>query len=230
MAVALTLRGAALRRTVARRALPLLCLLLAGCGLAEYEARMKETQARLQEYDQTNKLLDEPLVLPGADLFFRPPRGIFKSADAEPRDGLLYHYPARPSGAGPFLFVELAVVPANRPDFTAEVLRHYSVADQVLTFGPGNPRPPEHRTPPKFDTREFDGDDATYSVNVYHGGASQVVVTFAVVKGQRARADAALNRSLESLGLGEEAERLRQEYRTPPWRLTEAPAPKETEP
>jgi hypothetical protein len=51
-----------------------------------------------------------------------------------------------------------------------------------------------------------------------------VVVTFAVVKGQRAAADAALNRSLESLGLGEEADRLRQEYRVPPWRLTEAPA------
>ena len=207
----------------------LLAVLLGGCGLADYEARMKDTQARLQEYDQTNKLLDEPVVLPKADLFFRPPRGIHKTAEGEPRDGLLYHYPARPSGAGPFLFVELAVVP-SRPGFAAEVLRHYSVAGELIAFPPGIPRPPEHRTPPQFDTREFEGDDATYSVNVYHGGASQVVVTFAVVKGQRARADAALNRSLESLGLGEEAERLRQEYRTPPWRLTEAPAPKETEP
>jgi hypothetical protein len=197
-------------------------LLLAGCGLAEYEARMKETQARLQEYDQTNKLLDEPVVLPGADLFFRPPRGILKAAEGEPRDGLLYHYPARPSGTGPFLFVELAVVP-SRPGFAAEVLRHYSVADQLVAFAPGNPRPPEHRTPPQFDTREFEGDDATYSVNVYQGAASQAVVTFAVVKGRRAAADAALNRSLESLGLGADAERLRQEYRTPPWRLTEVP-------
>jgi hypothetical protein len=212
-----------LRRTIARRALPLLCLLLGGCGLAEYEARMKETQARLQEYDQTNKLLDEPVVLPGADLFFRPPRGIQKTAEGEPRDGLLYHFATGPRGAGPFLFVELAVA-ANPPDFAAEVLRHYSVADQVLAFPPGNPRPPEHRTPLRFDTREFDGDDATYSVNVYQGARSQVVVTFAVVKGQRAAADAALNRSLESLGLGEEADRLRQEYRVPPWRLTEAPA------
>jgi hypothetical protein len=200
----------------------LLAVLLGGCGLADYEARMKDTQARLQEYDQTNKLLDEPVVLPKADLFFRPPRGIHKTAEGEPRDGLLYHYPAHSGGPGPFLFVELAVA-ANRPDFTAEVLRHYPSSGQALAFGPGHPRPPDHRTPLPFDTREFDGDEATYSVNVYQGARAQVAVTFAIVKGQRAAADLALNRSLESLGVGEDAERLRQEYRTPPWRLTEAP-------
>ena len=209
-------------RTAALRALPLLGLLLCGCGLADYEAQMKETQARLQEYDRTNKLLDEPVVLPGANVFFRPPRGIQKTAEGEPRDGLLYRYPARPSGAGPFLFVEVAVA-ANRPDFAAEVLRHYPASGQALAFPTGHPRPPEHRTPLKFDTHEFDGDEATYSVNVYQGAASQVVVTFALAKGQRATADAALNRSLESLGVGEEADRLRQEYLTPPWRLTEVP-------
>jgi hypothetical protein len=214
-----------LRRTLDRRAArwaSLSCVLLGGCGLADYEARMKETQARLQEYDQTNKLLDEPVVLPGADVFFRPPRGTRKTAEDGPRDGLLYRYPARAGGAGPFLFVELAVA-ANRPDFAAEVLRHYQPSGPVLAFPPGNPRPPEHRTPLKFDTHEFDGDDATYSVNVYQGAAAQVVVTFALAKGQRAAADAALNRSLESLGLDQEADRLRQEYTTPPWRLTEAP-------
>jgi hypothetical protein len=214
-----------MRQPVGRRLacwVPLLCVLPAGCGLAEYEGRMKETQARLQEYDQTNKLLDAPVVLPGADLFFRPPRGIRKTAEGEPRDGLLYRYPPRAGGAGPFLFVEVAVA-ANRPDFADEVLRHYQPSGPVLAFGPGNPRPPEYRTPLRFDTREFDGDEATYSVNVYQGAAAQVAVTFAVAKGQRAAADGALNRSLESLGLGEDADRLRQEYRTAPWRLTEAP-------
>jgi hypothetical protein len=217
------LRRATDCRTAALRALPLLGLLLCGCGLADYEAQMKDTQARLQEHDRTNKLLDEPVVLPRVNLFIRPPRGIQKTAEGEPRDGLLYRYPARPGGAGPFLFVEVAVA-ADRPDFVAEVLRHYPASGQALAFPPGHARPPEHRTPLKFDTHEFDGDEATYSVNVYQGATARVAVTFGIAKGQRAAADAALNRSLESLGLGEEADRLRREHLTPPWRLTEVPS------
>ena len=218
------MRHAIDRRAAVCRALPLLCVLLGGCGLADYEPQMRETQARLQELDHTNKLLDEPLVVPGSGLFLRPPHGIQKTPEGEPRDGLLYHYPTRGSGAGPFLFVELAVADAKRPDFAAEVLRHYPAAGQVHAFKPGAPRPADRRSPPKFDTHEFDGDEATYSVNVYKGEKAQVAVTFAITKGQRAAADVALNRSLESLAFGPEAERLRQEYKTPPWHLTEAPA------
>jgi hypothetical protein len=214
-----------LRRTIDRRApLLLLCALLGGCGLSDYEAQMKDTQARLQELDATNKLLDEPLVVPGSDVFIRPPRGIQKAPEGEPREGLLYHYPTRGSGAGPFLFVEVAVADAKRADFGAEVLRRYPAAGDVLAFKPGTPRPAGRGTPPKFDTHEFDGDDATYSVNVYKGEKAQVAVAFAITKGQRAAADVALNRSLESLAFGPDADRLRQEYKTPPWRLTEAPA------
>ncbi len=205
-------------------ALLLLCVPLGGCGLSDYEAQMRETQARLQELDHTNKLLDEPLVVRGADVFLRPPRGIQKSPEGEPRDGLLYHYPTRGSGAGPFLFVEVAVAEAKRPDFAAEVLRHYPAAGQVLAFKPGTLRPADHRTPAKFDTHEFDGDEATYSVNVYKGEKAQVAVAYAIAKGQRAAADEALNRSLDSLAFGADADRQRQEYKTPPWHLTEAPA------
>jgi hypothetical protein len=210
-----------LRPAIHRRAaLLLLCLPLSGCGLADYESQMRETQARLQELDHTNKLLDEPVVVPGADLFLRPPRGIQKAPEGEPRDGFLFHYPTRGSGAGPFLFVEVAVAEAKRPDFAAEVLRHYPAAGQVLAFAPGTPRPVDHRTPPKFDTHEFDGDEATYSVNVYKGEKAQVAVTFAIARGQRAAADVALNHSLKSLAFGPDADRLRREYKTPPWRLT----------
>ena len=60
-------------------------------------------------------------------------------------------------------------------------------------------------------------------MNVYKGEKVQVAVAFAITKGQRAAADVALYRSLESLALGADADRLRQEYKTPPWRLTEAP-------
>ena len=208
------------RRTAARRALPLLCVLLGGCGLANYEGRMKETQARLQELDHTNKLLDEPLVVPGSGVFIRPPHGIQKTPEGEPRDGLLYHYPPRGSGAGPFLFVEVAVADAKRADFGAEVLRHYPAAGEVLAYKPGTLRPAGRHTPPKFDTHEFDGDEASYSVNVYKGEKAQVAVAFAITKGQRAAADEALNRSLESLALGPDADRLRQEFKTPPWRRT----------
>lgn len=184
---------------------------------------MRETQARLQELDATNKLLDEPLVVPGSDVFLRPPRGVQKTPEGELRDGLLYHYPTRGSIAVPFLSVEVAVGDAKRADFGAEVLRHYPAAGEVAHFAPGTPRPPGRSTPPKFDTHEFDGDEATYSVNVYKGEKAQVAVTFAITKGQRPAADVALNRSLESLAFGADADRQRQKFKTPPWRLTEAP-------
>src|SRR5688572_15142530 len=46
--------------------LPLLGLLLAGCGVAEYEARMKEAQQRIKQYDEESKLLTTPVALPTA--------------------------------------------------------------------------------------------------------------------------------------------------------------------
>jgi len=84
-------------------------LLAGGCGLAEYEAKMKETQDSLDRYDEETHLLDEPIfvplnpkkegedeVRPVVEIFFRPPRGVRQLFDAKPLDGLLYRYGRKP--------------------------------------------------------------------------------------------------------------------------------------
>ena len=99
----------------------LLAVLLAGCGLAEYEDKMVASQARVQRFDDDNKYLGEPLAVPlrkvkvkqgddkeveqdepVAELFLRPPRGIDPKWDDKDKTqpGLFYHYKAAETGRG----------------------------------------------------------------------------------------------------------------------------------
>jgi hypothetical protein len=77
----------------------LAALALSGCGLAEYEKKMEEAEARLKRFDAENNLLGDPLALPtgdaapSADLFLRPPKGVAKNPD-DPRQAPL-HYAAK---------------------------------------------------------------------------------------------------------------------------------------
>jgi hypothetical protein len=86
-----------------------LLLLAGGCGLAEYEAKMKETQDALDRYDEETHLLDEPIyvplnpkkegddeVRPVVEIFFRPPRGVQQLFDTKPLQGLMYRYGRKP--------------------------------------------------------------------------------------------------------------------------------------
>ena len=79
----------------------------AGCGLADYENKMRETDARLQRFDEENKVLGDPLQLPGGDaatpaaVFLRPPKGVAAKA-AAPEKGdppFQYRFPAAPGAA-----------------------------------------------------------------------------------------------------------------------------------
>lgn len=55
---------------------------VAGCGLADYEAKMAEAEKRLQPVDRHNGYLGDPLKVPrdrvpaGVELYLRAPRGI----------------------------------------------------------------------------------------------------------------------------------------------------------
>jgi len=67
-------------------------LMIAGCGVTEYESRMGHEQARLEYFDRENQLLAAPIKWPErkeekkdekapdnflpTDVFFRPPKGI----------------------------------------------------------------------------------------------------------------------------------------------------------
>lgn len=96
-------------------------LLAGGCGLSDYEARMKETQVALDRFDEETRLLDEPIYVPlnprkegegvakpVVELFFRPPRGIKQNYDLNPLDGLLFRYGRKPK--------EAAAEPVRLPD------------------------------------------------------------------------------------------------------------------
>ena len=71
-----------------RLSFALLLLALTGCGLADYEKKMREADARVQRFDEENRLLGDPLTLPTdhappVDVFLRPPRGVSKSGAAD---------------------------------------------------------------------------------------------------------------------------------------------------
>lgn len=79
----------------------LTALLLSGCGLADYESRLKESEERLRDVD---RYLGDALIVPPAlegetlpedyvavPVFLRPPRGIHRTPEGK-RRGPLLHY------------------------------------------------------------------------------------------------------------------------------------------
>jgi hypothetical protein len=75
-----------------------------GCGLSDYEKRMDEQRRRVQEYDDTNNLLEDPLeMLPNRlnpkeegksiwpDFFLRLPKGF--GTKEKHKDRMLYNWP-----------------------------------------------------------------------------------------------------------------------------------------
>jgi hypothetical protein len=106
-------------------------LLLAGCGLADYEAKMAESQKRLERIEKENKVLDRPLMMPTREeeglsvsvgnIFVRPPRGIKEIADPNPRNVVFYVYGPRPEGASVhFSKMELAFAPEGKEEKFSE--------------------------------------------------------------------------------------------------------------
>src|ERR1700687_1458874 len=81
-------------------AVALLALSPVGCGLADYEAKMAEEQARVRRIEEENKNLEDPVDIPSPpqkendkdprppDFFFRPPKGIGRTANEKQHLGL----------------------------------------------------------------------------------------------------------------------------------------------
>lgn len=93
----------------------LLLLAVLGCGLAEYEEKMKQTKKRLDRHDEEKKLLDDPLEMPTKkvrdkngpereepleQIFLRLPLGIPKKAYVHEGIFWRYGYPKKPAAAG----------------------------------------------------------------------------------------------------------------------------------
>jgi hypothetical protein len=212
----------------------LLALAVAGCGLSEYEALSLETQARVQRLNEENRVLGEPLKIPPskddpdeplARVFLRAPRGISREADASPRGGMMYTYPAQQT-ARDYVRVELAFGSAQK-DFAAAVLRNFE-ATASPTPRERQVQPPGRKSPSTFTVHEFDDLQTSYSINIYDQGHTQVAVVFCLAKGRRDAVRKALDLSLESLAVDGDASAARKAYakdKESPWRLQVAPPP-----
>jgi hypothetical protein len=201
-----------------------LALVSGGCGLSAYEERMLKAQQSVQRFDDEARHLDEPIQPPRrpnkdgelyaiANVFLRPPRGIGPTAsnEKEPRGGKLYTYrPRTENGARPFRFVEVAVGGADNKDFVNEVLQVLG-APATTALRPRTLSVPG-RAPINLDSGEYESDAIIYSIHLAKAGNTQVVVVYWIDKAGRSGAARALNLSLETLGLNEEAVRLREQF------------------
>jgi hypothetical protein len=218
--------------------LSMLTLTAAGCGLNDYEARMTAIQQRIQQRDEENKLLADPIDVPTrtegkkkvevGSLFFRPPMGIPSSCSpSDPRGGLLYRFPstASPPGAGSdapgaVALVEVAFAPL-KVKLGEDVLRLFPNADPKTAWS-------KHTLPgdeggQTFQTAEFSDDNYFYSINICAGNASQVAVVFWVVKGSEQNVRKTLDLSLKTLALDADAATRQIAAQKPPWKLQRRP-------
>jgi hypothetical protein len=203
-------------------------LLVCGCGLADYEQKMIDTQTRQQRWEEENRVLGGELRVPApvnakgkrvalADLFLRPPVGILTNPTDEnnPRAGVLYSYsPPKGKLAGPFAMVELAFGDLKDKDFIVELIKkgwgvvnHPAPAQRQVQQQnrPGPPPPP----PRVFLSTEFEDNQYFYSVNVWRGPKQQVAVVYWVLRAQKEASKRAIQLSLESfLGDGERVNRM----------------------
>jgi hypothetical protein len=223
----------------------MLALFFGGCGLSEYETKMQEAQARAERSSQEDRYLDEPLDIPIrfeekpgppgapggavkvpvslANAFFRPPKGIEKKSDNTSRQGGLYVYPARKSGAAPFVQLGLAFDPDH------DRLNN-EVKGALPTAGDWTYKRIELRTEGGdtlyYDRFENNDDQYSYSLYVYRNappkppaGWTQIAVLFWITKGKLESARKAMELSLGTLVVGPQADKARVAYRKGPWGL-----------
>jgi hypothetical protein len=220
-------------------------LLLAGCGLADYEARMSSEAALVANWDDEEKVLGDPINTPelpktaeGKDviwnIFLRLPRGVSNTPLTQPNatlaqlyGGLLGKYAGGNNSAGlQNVFVGLAV---DDKDYPAKVLGAFSVpAGGEALVGPPVPRSTTLRafvkdlTPDVPLKRKVYEEKPAYSFNFYEHGTTQVAVVYQTAdKEVLARAAIAIRMSLSTLAEGADADKCRSAYTK-----THRPAPR----
>jgi hypothetical protein len=198
-------------------------LVVAGCGLSEYERRMGEEEDRLQYFDLEVKNLDDALVLPPKkegkkeiappDVFIRAPKGIRSVAEDSMYAGMLYRYARSGSATGsPFVEVLLAAAESKK-NFRNDVLRVFPGVDP--THGKRVTKPSPGRTPLQFDSWASE-DNLTLTYFYFHErGSMQVVVVYRVDKARTGgTTQTQIDMSLASLAVPPEAGRARAIYRS----------------
>jgi len=201
---------------------------LAGCGIADYEKKMQDAEVRVQRFDDENKLLGEPLLLPaktdkeeGApiDVFLRPPIGVVNKDKTQPGE-LAYHYPAT-SGACTDLYLTFGSKDDGRDKLEKEIADRLGAA--APNWQPVEVRPPFGRPAVAFDAVEFadprtpaNAAPADYIAYVHQtAGLPAVGVVFRVSHSNHAAADPAVKMSLETFAEPPDSAKARAAYGKP---------------
>jgi len=188
--------------------LALLGLLLAGCGVADYEARMKEAQQRIKQYEEESKLLTDPVRTPMAKnesgqpvsvatFALRLPNTVSTQPSPVARAGLYYDYiPATISPtATAYPWVSVAFAKADDATFAETVMKGFTATGPVSTS--------QYTTRLKvpFSRTTFENETYWHSINLYKGSNQQVAIIYAVPKAQAQQAARAIDLSLDSFGI-----------------------------
>jgi hypothetical protein len=190
-----------------------LAALFAGCGLSHYEEQMARAQARLKQIDERDTYLGAPLQLPDKAgrpaVFFRPPRGIDGRGPLD-EGGVLQRF-GRDGESSRFHDLSFGVVSMKDDDFWASLLRSF----------PGKKRDDAHpwqRSSPAPGGLRFEelyNEDGSYEsfAYVHTSGDVHVAIVFRLARGKRdEEAKRVMEMSLDSLVLGQEAQRLHRAY------------------
>ena len=188
-------------RSFSRCVLLLLALAPAGCGLTDYENKMQVAEDRLKRFDDENKLLGDPLVLPAgdapplADVFVRPPKGVEKNP-TDPKEAPL-HYPAK-NAVCTDLYLWIGAKDDDKESLKKKVGNWLSSA--AGTWQPFTVQPPNGRPAVAFESAQFAPANAPAFRVYLHPTPNgvPVAVVYKVAQPSPAGADDAIKMSLET--------------------------------
>jgi hypothetical protein len=196
-----------------------LALSLVGCGLADYEAKMAEEQARVRRIEEENKNLEDPVDIPSPpqkendkdprppDFFFRPPKGIGRTASEKQHLGL-FVFPKKGNADG---IQEVYVgFSKGKKDFVNDLIKMLPGAKKYLVTD----KSPWGRDPIRFDTITIEDPKSTLILHTLPAADQLILIGFRLdPSANLAQLAPRLDMSLESIGLGIEAGKLRKEFR-----------------
>jgi hypothetical protein len=181
----------------------MLALLVAGCGLSDYEERMREAQLGVERCD-ADAGLEVPLGPSTSaevpDIFFRPPRGLVVTDKGTQTKGT-YHLGRKPGETGPVSELFVTVSQARPTEVAGGI-------EKIL-------RPPG-RDPLIFRQNESYGsgdDESGYSQWVLQNlGQTQVTLLYRTDKDRLTEAASQIEKSTRSLTVDEGVEAARRAY------------------
>jgi hypothetical protein len=185
----------------------------AGCGLADYEARMDLQQKKLKYIEEENKHLEPYKIqlsdrkpddsVPKEDLFLRPPKGIDGNGEEKTLGVDIVHFPGKTDGTYKEMWVA-AVKRDNEAKFQKDVLEQLKINARAkkpkAASGVGSP-------PLNYDwVHDDQGTRGTYDAYFYKKAPYLVAVVFKTESNKdAANPPPQIDFALASLRLGSEA-------------------------